>query len=224
MTHQEIRAHIFLTLAKLYEDPLRRRQYKRFTFDPEDERLARDILAKLVRSLVVEQIQPWVVHLTDIGYKLIQPDLAQLRTEEVGKRRKFTAGRNISPPTPEEIEDISNKLGQADYINATLFTLGRSEIFWATKGIKKVTGYSLEELNKAGGSMALIRGTENLKKLEEMEIHFRGMALPQTREEFESRAALLQLMKEMERYLLLKHSFKGLPKLTGNRMKKRHLA
>ncbi|MFJ7991406.1 aromatic acid exporter family protein [Peribacillus frigoritolerans] len=63
-----------------------------------------------------------------------------------------------------------------------------------------------------------------LKKLEEMEIHFRGMALPQTREEFESRAALLQLMKEMERYLLLKYSFKGLPKLTGNRMKKRHLA
>ncbi|UYY97231.1 aromatic acid exporter family protein [Peribacillus frigoritolerans] len=63
-----------------------------------------------------------------------------------------------------------------------------------------------------------------LKKLEEMEIHFRGMALPHTRDEFESRAALLQLMKEMERYLLLKHSFKGLPKLTANRMKKRHLA
>ncbi|MGE7592749.1 aromatic acid exporter family protein [Peribacillus frigoritolerans] len=63
-----------------------------------------------------------------------------------------------------------------------------------------------------------------LRKLEEMEIHFRGMPLPQTREEFESRAALLQLIKEMERYLLLKHSFKGLPKLTGNRMKKRRLA
>ncbi|MBK5442471.1 aromatic acid exporter family protein [Peribacillus sp. TH24] len=63
-----------------------------------------------------------------------------------------------------------------------------------------------------------------LKKLEEMEIFFRGMELPLTREEFESRAALLQLMKEMERYLLLKHSFKGLPKRTNNRMKKRHLA
>ncbi|MGE7764601.1 aromatic acid exporter family protein [Peribacillus sp. NPDC096540] len=63
-----------------------------------------------------------------------------------------------------------------------------------------------------------------LKKLEEMVIFFRGMELPLTREEFESRAALLQLMKEMERYLLLKHSFKGLPKLTNNRMKKRHLA
>ncbi|MFB7641699.1 aromatic acid exporter family protein [Peribacillus butanolivorans] len=63
-----------------------------------------------------------------------------------------------------------------------------------------------------------------LKKLEEMEIFFRGMELPLTREEFESRAALLQLMKEMERYLLLKHSFKGFPKPTKNRMKKRHLA
>ena len=34
----------------------------------------------------------------------------------------------------------------------------------------------------------------------------------------------LLVRKEMERYLLLKHSFKGLPKLTSNRMKKRHLA
>lgn len=63
-----------------------------------------------------------------------------------------------------------------------------------------------------------------LRKLEEMEEFFKGMELPQTREEFESRAALLQLMKEMERYLLLKHSFKGFPKESHNRMKKRPLA
>lgn len=63
-----------------------------------------------------------------------------------------------------------------------------------------------------------------LKKLEELETAFKGMELPQTREEFESRAALLQLMKEMERYLLLKHSFKGLPKESNNRIKKRRLA
>lgn len=48
-----------------------------------------------------------------------------------------------------------------------------------------------------------------LKKLEGVENTFKGMALPVTREEFESRAALLQLMKEMERYLLLKHYFNG---------------
>ncbi|MFJ7746097.1 aromatic acid exporter family protein [Peribacillus sp. NPDC097295] len=63
-----------------------------------------------------------------------------------------------------------------------------------------------------------------LKKLEELEAYFKGMELPQTREEFESRAALLQLMKEMERYLWLKHSFKGLPKESNNRMKKLPLA
>ncbi|MGE7601318.1 aromatic acid exporter family protein [Peribacillus sp. NPDC097675] len=63
-----------------------------------------------------------------------------------------------------------------------------------------------------------------LKKLEELEEFFKGMELPQTREEFESRAALLQLMKEMERYLWLKHSFKGLPKESNNRMKKLPLA
>ena len=59
-----------------------------------------------------------------------------------------------------------------------------------------------------------------LKKLKEMEKRFRDMKLPVTREEFESRAALLQLMREMERYLLLKHSFGT----SSPRMKKRLLA
>lgn len=59
-----------------------------------------------------------------------------------------------------------------------------------------------------------------LKKLEKMEKRFREMKLPVTREEFESRAALLQLMREMERYLLLKHSFGT----SSTGMKKRLLA
>lgn len=58
-----------------------------------------------------------------------------------------------------------------------------------------------------------------LRKLEDMENLFKKMALPVTREEFESRAALLQLMKEMERYLMLKHSFKA----SRDRMKKKGL-
>lgn len=47
-----------------------------------------------------------------------------------------------------------------------------------------------------------------LDKLKEMESSFKEMDLPVTREEFESRAALLQLMREMERYLLIKHAFR----------------
>jgi uncharacterized membrane protein YgaE (UPF0421/DUF939 family) len=50
-----------------------------------------------------------------------------------------------------------------------------------------------------------------LRELESLTREFREMDLPVTREEFESRAALLQLTKEMEEYLQLKHSFKGLP-------------
>jgi uncharacterized membrane protein YgaE (UPF0421/DUF939 family) len=59
-----------------------------------------------------------------------------------------------------------------------------------------------------------------LKKLEHLESSFKEMKLPITREEFESRAALLQLMKEMERYLLLKHAFRE----SKPGMKKRSLA
>ncbi|WP_409306041.1 aromatic acid exporter family protein [Peribacillus sp. SCS-155] len=56
-----------------------------------------------------------------------------------------------------------------------------------------------------------------LKQLEELKADYREMELPSTREEFESRAALLQLVKEMEEYLKLKHSFKGIPvKNKGN--------
>ncbi|WP_100331502.1 aromatic acid exporter family protein [Bacillus xiapuensis] len=50
----------------------------------------------------------------------------------------------------------------------------------------------------------------SLQKLERMRAEFEKMDLPATREEFESRAALLQFIKEMEEYLLIKSSFKGM--------------
>lgn len=51
-----------------------------------------------------------------------------------------------------------------------------------------------------------------LKRLLDMRTEFEHMELPKTREEFESRAALLQLTKEIEQYLNLKHSYKSLKK------------
>jgi uncharacterized membrane protein YgaE (UPF0421/DUF939 family) len=47
-----------------------------------------------------------------------------------------------------------------------------------------------------------------LGKLKVMKKEFEEMALPKTREEFEVRAALLQLVKEMNEYLIIKSSFK----------------
>lgn len=47
-----------------------------------------------------------------------------------------------------------------------------------------------------------------MQKLIEMRLQFQNMELPKTREEFEVRAALLQLTREIEEYLELKASFK----------------
>lgn len=49
-----------------------------------------------------------------------------------------------------------------------------------------------------------------LEKLLKMRRKFQNMELPKTREEFEVRAVLLQLTKEIEQYLVVKRSFKVL--------------
>jgi uncharacterized membrane protein YgaE (UPF0421/DUF939 family) len=49
-----------------------------------------------------------------------------------------------------------------------------------------------------------------LDKLKEMKKEFEEMELPKSREEFEVRAALLQLVKEMNSYLIIKSSFQTL--------------
>jgi uncharacterized membrane protein YgaE (UPF0421/DUF939 family) len=59
-----------------------------------------------------------------------------------------------------------------------------------------------------GGNTALIY----LEKLYRLRIEFQNMDLPKTREEFEARAALLHFVQEMEQYLQLKRSFRGVIK------------
>jgi uncharacterized membrane protein YgaE (UPF0421/DUF939 family) len=62
-----------------------------------------------------------------------------------------------------------------------------------------------------------------IQKLMKMKAEFEESDLPKTREEFEARAALLQLVNEMERYLIIKSSFKGLkkaPKVNSERKKR----
>ncbi|MGG2095548.1 aromatic acid exporter family protein [Bacillus sp. S13(2024)] len=52
-------------------------------------------------------------------------------------------------------------------------------------------------------------GVISLRQLQEMREIFREMPLPKTREEFETRAKLFQLVYEIEQYLLIKSRFKG---------------
>ncbi|TDL34652.1 aromatic acid exporter family protein [Jeotgalibacillus sp. S-D1] len=58
-----------------------------------------------------------------------------------------------------------------------------------------------------GGNTAILY----LKKLFDLKLKFEEMEMPKTREEFETRAALYQFIREMEEYLQLKQSFRGLP-------------
>ncbi|MBM7693223.1 uncharacterized membrane protein YgaE (UPF0421/DUF939 family) [Peribacillus deserti] len=51
-----------------------------------------------------------------------------------------------------------------------------------------------------------------LDKLAALRREFRDMELPKTREEFEIRASLLQLINELEQYLVIKDAFRGFPK------------
>jgi uncharacterized membrane protein YgaE (UPF0421/DUF939 family) len=57
-----------------------------------------------------------------------------------------------------------------------------------------------------------------LEKLKRLRVEFEEMPLPQTREEFETRAALFQIVKEIEQYLIIKSSFKGLKKETNHKL------
>ncbi|MBO9129746.1 aromatic acid exporter family protein [Bacillus sp. 165] len=58
-------------------------------------------------------------------------------------------------------------------------------------------------------------GLISLYQLQEMKELFREMPLPQTREEFEIRASLAQLVYEMEQFLIIKGKFKGKHKDTA---------
>lgn len=64
----------------------------------------------------------------------------------------------------------------------------------------------LEEISEAihPGNTAI----KFLNKMEDMKKQFKEMDLPDTREEFEARAALLLFLKEMEQYLQIKRSFR----------------
>lgn len=59
-----------------------------------------------------------------------------------------------------------------------------------------------------------------LKKLYDMKVEFERMELPKTREEFETRAALFQFVREMEQYLIIKSSFKGLKRKANKNSQK----
>ena len=170
MTEQEIQDHILLYLADLYSDPMSRSQWKRFAFEnSNDQHTAMSVLSKLVSNLILDQKEPGVVRLNSIGYILIERELTRRRNKQFSKsHEKETVPQ---PPTDDEIRNISEELGKPpDYITASRIIEGRSEIYWATEGLQKLTGYTAKELNTSS-SVIMLPENADLEKLKVIAEH-----------------------------------------------------
>jgi len=167
MTELEIRDYILIYLAELYENPMSRTQWKRFTFESiNDQQIALSVLRNLASNLTVEQKEPGVVRLNSIGYRMIERELPGLRTKPGGAR--VDERPILPPPTHDEIRRISDELGQPpDYITASRIVEGRSEMFWESGGYQKLTGYTVDEINISGGAVMLPDNSE-MEKLKEL--------------------------------------------------------
>lgn len=160
MTEQEIRAEILRTLAGLYEDWLTRSQFQRFTFTGTDQKTARDILKDLARHLLIEQREPDVARMTQLGHQLLGAELARLGEEATGVT---TAGaqEDLPQPGPAEVEELSREVGGADYVSTAIIIAGRFVTNWASEGFQRVSGYSAEELERAGGWPTILRDIDS---------------------------------------------------------------
>ncbi len=165
MTERAIRAAIVLALAELYSDPLSRSQYKRFTFGAADQAAAERVLRQLERHLLIERRDPGVVRMTDVGYRLLEPEFGQLRY--IRDTGEHAVSRDGGEPAPNVVDQISREVGGADFVSATRLIDGRFVTFWATRGFAAVTGYTPAELEAAGGWPVILHGVpaDELRRL-----------------------------------------------------------
>jgi uncharacterized membrane protein YgaE (UPF0421/DUF939 family) len=138
-----------------------------------------------------------------------------------GKEITETA-KIISDAKKIAVHDVENRFIKEESIYYQYFTMREKQFEIIERLLPSVTSITntvkqgnmiadfLEELseNIHPGNTAIIY----IQKLMKMKAEFEESELPKTREEFEARAALLQLVNEMERYLIIKSSFKGLKK------------
>lgn len=73
-------------------------------FESNDSELAQELIDDMHRNLTVEQIQPGVIRLTEIGYVLIKPDLNRIREEIKGSiSPEVDSVYKLQRPTVDEI-------------------------------------------------------------------------------------------------------------------------
>jgi PAS domain-containing protein len=154
---REVRAAVVLALADLYEDPLTRTQFKRFEFEPAEAPIAADVIRTLAAHLIVETKPSGVARLTELGYRILAPELQRLRA--AAERGRLDTGEHPPPalPTPDEITRLERSLGRVDYLTTATFVQGRLVTDWADEGFERLTGYTVRSLEEAGGWPVVLR-------------------------------------------------------------------
>lgn len=156
-----------LALADLYEDPLTRTQFKRFEFEPADARTGPEVIRALAAHLIVETKPSGVARLTEIGYRMLRPELQRLR--DAAERHRVVTAEHATPvlPTPAETAQLVQSLGRLDYLTTAAFVDGRLVTSWADEGLERITGYTVQTLEEAGGWPVVLRAVreEELKRL-----------------------------------------------------------
>lgn len=167
MNAREVRAAVILALADLYEDPLTRTQFKRFEFEPADARIAAEVIRTLAAHLIVETRPSGAARLTEIGYRLLGPELQRLRA--AAERGRDDTAEHLLPtlPAPDETARLERSLGRLDYVTTATLVHGRLVTDWADDGFERVTGYTVRSLEEAGGWPVVLRAVpeDELKRL-----------------------------------------------------------
>jgi uncharacterized membrane protein YgaE (UPF0421/DUF939 family) len=183
-------------------------------------------------ALIINLYMPSVDKKLELYQKSIEENFKKMLGEIVHYLRKGESdwdGKEITE-TAQVIEeaktialhDVENHLLREENIYFQYFKMREKQFEIIERVLPIVTSFTqtvtqgkmiadfLEELseNIHPGNTAIIY----IDKLMKMKVEFEEMELPKTRNEFEIRAALLQLVNEMERYLILKSSFRGMKK------------
>lgn len=124
------------------------------------------------------------------------------RLEESKDRAYKIANNNFFNNSSYYTDYINMRINQFDAINRMRLGFARFNI--PVEQMKLMAKFTREvAMNLREGNDC----TELLEKLNNLKLEFKKMELPKTREEFESRAQLLQFLNDMEDFLLIKRNF-----------------
>jgi uncharacterized membrane protein YgaE (UPF0421/DUF939 family) len=169
----------------------------------------------------LEEYQQKIEDNLRIIFKEMVHYLKTAQSEWDGKEIMETA-RLIEEAKTISFRDVENKLLRSENLYFHYFKMREKQLEIMERILPMITSIPLtlkqgrmtadffEELSERihpGNTANLF-----LEKLRLLRVEFEEMPLPKTREEFETRAALFQIVKEIELYLIIKSSFKGMKK------------